>query len=49
MGAATGSDKEFYQSKITDYKIFCQHVLVRNAGLGQTILNFDDELSRLVV
>lgn len=47
--SASGEEKEFYQSKITDYKIFCQHVLVKNAGLSQTILNFDDELSRLAV
>lgn len=49
MKGANGPMLEFYQSKVTDYKIFCQHVLVKNAGLSQTILNFDDELSRLAV
>lgn len=47
MGAADQQDKDYYQSKIVDFKIFVQHYLTRNSSIAQQILNFNNELSQL--
>lgn len=36
-------DKVYLESKALDFKIFCQHYLSRNAGIAQSILNFDQD------
>lgn len=49
LPTASAEDKEYYQSKVVDFKIFVQHYLTRNSSLAQTMLNFDNELSQLKV
>jgi hypothetical protein len=47
---ANGEDeKRYLESKIVDFKIFCQQYLVRNLAIAQSILNFDEDLSGLEV
>lgn len=48
MASANASEKEFYETKLVDFKIFCQQVLSRNTGITQSILEFED-LSTLAV
>lgn len=47
MNTAEGDDKKYYQSKVDDFKIFCQHFLIENSGISQTILNFKNPLSNM--
>ncbi len=49
IDGANGDDKKYYQSKIDDFKIFCQHYLVRNSGIAQSILNFEEDLTSMEV
>ena len=48
MASANASEKEFYETKLVDFKVFCQQVLSRNTGITQSILEFED-LSTLAV
>jgi alkylation response protein AidB-like acyl-CoA dehydrogenase len=42
---ANKDDAQYYQTKIDDFKIFCQHHLTRNSGHSLSILNFDNVYS----
>ena len=48
LAGASGEDKAYYESKLVDFKVFCQQFLSRNAGIAQSILEFED-LSSLAV
>jgi alkylation response protein AidB-like acyl-CoA dehydrogenase len=48
-GATSQEEKDYYQSKIVDFKFFVQHQLVKNVSLSTTILNFNDDLAALNV
>jgi alkylation response protein AidB-like acyl-CoA dehydrogenase len=43
----SGEEKKYYQSKIVDFKIFCQYQLVKNIGIGNSVLNFENNLMKL--
>ncbi len=47
--ASSDEDKKYYQSKIDDFKVFCQYQLTRNIGLANSILNFDEDLTKITV
>ncbi len=50
MATATNPDeKDYYQSKMIDFRFFVQQQLVKNVGLSQSILGFSDDLSSLKV
>jgi hypothetical protein len=36
-------DEAYLKSKIVDFKVFSQHFLTRNAGLAQSLLNFEQD------
>ena len=46
---AEGDLKKYYQSKMDDFKVFCQYQLTRNIGLGNSVLNFDEDLTKMSV
>ncbi len=37
----TGDEKLYYQSKITDFRVFVQHYLVHNESIAKALLDFD--------
>lgn len=39
IGSASGDDKDYYQSKIDDFKVYVQHYLYRNAGIAKSIMS----------
>jgi alkylation response protein AidB-like acyl-CoA dehydrogenase len=45
--AANEEDKNYYQSKIVDFRFFAQQQLVKNVGLSHSMLNFEEDLSHL--
>lgn len=46
---AGDGDKAYLESKIVDFKIFCQHYLTRNSGIAQSILNYDQSWTSVEV
>lgn len=47
--AVNAEEKEYYQSKVVDFRFFVQQQLVKNVGLSQSILGFGEDLSQLKV
>lgn len=47
--ATNAEEKDYYQSKILDFKFFVQQQLVKNVGLSHSMLNFEEDLSQLKV
>lgn len=47
--ANNAEEKDYYQSKILDFKFFVQQQLVKNVGLAHSMLNFEEDLSQLKV
>lgn len=43
---ATGDDKEFLESKIVDFKIYCSYYLVQAVALAKTITSFDQDVAQ---
>lgn len=44
LSGASGAEKEYYQSKIVDFRFYCRHILSQNLGIAQNLLNFKDNL-----
>lgn len=47
--AANEEEKDYYQSKMLDFRFFVQHQLVKNIGLTHSMLGFAEDLSQLNV
>lgn len=47
LEGGNSNEKDYLESKIVDFKVFCQHYLSRNTGIAQSILNFDQDLTEL--
>jgi alkylation response protein AidB-like acyl-CoA dehydrogenase len=46
---ASESDKSFYESKITDFKIYCAHYLIHNLSLAKTMTDFTEDVTTLEI
>ncbi|MAE59708.1 MAG: acyl-CoA dehydrogenase [Halobacteriovorax sp.] len=49
IDSAEGDLKKYYQSKMDDFKVFCQYQLTRNIGLANSVLNFEEDLTTMSV
>ena len=47
--ASGQEEKDYYQSKILDFRFFVQQQLVKNVGLSHSMLSFAEDLSQLNV
>lgn len=47
--ATSAEEKEYYLSKVIDFKFFVQHQLVKNIAMSYTMINFEEDLSQLNV
>jgi alkylation response protein AidB-like acyl-CoA dehydrogenase len=47
--SATPEDKKFYQSKITDFQIYCSQYLIHNLSIAKTILDFNEDMTTLEI
>ena len=45
LANASGDEKAYLESKVVDFKVFCQHYLSKNTGISQSILNFDQDIA----
>ena len=49
MASASPEDKKYYESKITDFRIYCSHYLIHNLSTAKTITDFTEDLSTLEI
>lgn len=49
VSGAKGDEKKYYESKVTDFKIYCSHYLVHNLSLSKTITEFTEDLTTLEI
>ena len=47
LSSATGEEKEYLESKIVDFKIYCAHYLVHNLSIAKTITDYSDDVMAL--
>jgi len=49
METASPEDRKYYQSKITDFKVYCAHYLTHNLSLAKTIQDFSEDMTMLEI
>lgn len=49
MEFATANDRKYYESKVTDFKIYCAHYLVHNLSIAKTINDFNQDVTTLEI
>ncbi len=49
LGSASGDDKKFYESKVTDFRVYCANYLIHNLSTAKTILEFDLDVLALEI
>lgn len=49
MASATTEDKKFYESKITDFRVYCAHYLIHNLSVAKTIADFTEDVTALEI
>jgi alkylation response protein AidB-like acyl-CoA dehydrogenase len=47
LAGASGEEKEYLESKIVDFKVYCAHYLVHNLSIAKTITEFSDDVMAL--
>jgi len=40
LATASGDEKKYYESKVTDFRIYCAHYLVHNLSMAKTMTDF---------
>jgi alkylation response protein AidB-like acyl-CoA dehydrogenase len=49
LSSSTGEEREYYQSKVDDFKFFASHILVENLSIAHCILNQPEDITGLVI
>jgi alkylation response protein AidB-like acyl-CoA dehydrogenase len=49
MDGASADDKKYYESKVTDFRIYCAHYLSHNLSLAKTITEFTEDVTMLEI
>lgn len=49
FGSASATDKIFYESKMTDFRVYCANYLIHNLSTAKTILDFDQDVLQLPI
>lgn len=49
METSSSDDKRYYESKITDFKVYCAHYLIHNLSLAKTMSEFDLDMTMLEI
>ncbi len=49
INSASAQDKIYYQTKITDFKVYCAHYLMHNLSISKTITEFTDDVTTLEI
>jgi hypothetical protein len=46
---ASADDKKYYESKVTDFKVYCSHYLTHNLSIAKTISDFTEDMTTLEI
>jgi 3-(methylthio)propanoyl-CoA dehydrogenase len=46
---SSGDDRKYYESKITDFKVYCAHYLVHNLSMSKTMVDFSHDVTTLEI
>ena len=49
IGSASAEDKKYYESKMTDFRVYCANYLIHNLSTAKTILDFDQDVLALEI
>lgn len=49
ISGASAKDKQYYETKVTDFKVYCAHYLVHNLSLAKTISDFTEDVTTLEI
>lgn len=49
MSSASADDKKYYESKMTDFRVYCANYLIHNLSTAKTILEFDQDVLALEI
>lgn len=49
LSAASGDEKKFYESKVTDFRVYCSHYLIHNLSTAKTITDFTEDMTTLEI
>jgi alkylation response protein AidB-like acyl-CoA dehydrogenase len=49
LAGASADDKKYYESKITDFKIYCSQYLIHNLSTAKTISDFQEDMTMLEI
>lgn len=49
LASASPDDKKFYESKITDFRVYCSQYLIHNLSIGKTISDFTEDMTTLEI
>lgn len=49
MAGASADDKKFYESKITDFRVYCSQYLIHNLSIAKTISDFTEDMTTLEI
>lgn len=49
MATASGDDKKYYESKVTDFRVYCAHYLIHNLSMAKTISDFTEDMTSLEI
>jgi alkylation response protein AidB-like acyl-CoA dehydrogenase len=49
LASASGDDKKYYESKIVDFKVYCNQYLIHNLSIAKTITDFTEDMTALEI
>lgn len=49
LSTASAADKTYYESKVTDFRVYCAHYLTHNLSLAKTITDYTDDVTMLEI
>lgn len=49
MATASADDKKYYETKVTDFRVYCAHYLIHNLSTAKTITEFTEDMTMLEI
>jgi hypothetical protein len=49
LTTASAEDRKYYESKITDFKVYCSQYLIHNLSIAKTISDFTEDMTTLEI
>lgn len=49
MATASPDDKKYYETKVTDFRVYCSQYLTHNLSIAKTISDFTEDMTTLEI